>query len=164
MLFKNITLVFLFNFLLFISSCSFNNIKSTNPEDLNKLGSISIENDNHRLSQIIKQNIENSFIIYKEQSSEKKFILTFTLKEKIDSSFLTDSIRRISLYVNYKLYNINEEKVVLSGSFNLKSSLGPITSLFSREQSERNGLERLAISASEEIKLRLIEWAINRKA
>ena len=163
MLFKNFYILLIFPLFLCVNSCSINSINSAKIADLSILVDVIIEIDNNRLSQIIKINIDNSLDLYNNETSKKLYILSFKLTEQIDSSFLTDSIRRISLYSEYKLYDISKKETVLSGSFNQKSSLGPITSLFSREQSERNSLERLAISISEEIKIRLIEWAIKQQ-
>ena len=94
--------------------------------------------------------------------SELAFLLSFKLNNSIDGSLLTTSIRRVIIEVDYELYDVANQKIVLSGKFSRKTSLGPIKSLFSREQSERKAEERLGIAIANDIKIRLIEWSIKQ--
>ena len=59
----------------------------------------------------------------------------------------------------YKIFDNYKDKVIYEDSFSRNSLLGPIDSLFSREQSERNARKRLGISISNDIIIRLIQWA-----
>ena len=59
----------------------------------------------------------------------------------------------------YKIVEKNSNIVLLSDSFSRNSLVGPINSLFSRDQSELNARKRLGISISNDLIIRLIEWA-----
>ena len=61
--------------------------------------------------------------------------------------------------INYKIVEKNSNIVLLSDSFSRNSLVGPINSLFSRDQSELNARKRLGISISNDLIVRLIEWA-----
>ena len=61
--------------------------------------------------------------------------------------------------INYKIIEKNSDIVLLSDSFSRNSLVGPIDSLFSRDQSELNARKRLGISISNDLTIRLIEWA-----
>ena len=61
--------------------------------------------------------------------------------------------------INYKIIEKNSNVVLLSDTFSRNSLVGPINSLFSRDQSELNARKRLGISVSNDLIIRLIEWA-----
>ena len=75
------------------------------------------------------------------------------------ASLLANSIRKIEMSINYKLIEKNSNIILLSDSFSRNSLVGPINSLFSRDQSELNARKRLGISISNDLIIRLIEWA-----
>ena len=79
--------------------------------------------------------------------------------EKIEGSILSNSIRKIEMTTNYKIFDSYKNIVIYEDSFSRYSLLGPIDSLFSREQSERNARKRLGVSISNDIIIRLIQWA-----
>ena len=60
---------------------------------------------------------------------------------------------------DYKIFDTYKNIVIYEDSFSRYSLLGPIDSLFSREQSERNARKRLGISIANDIIIRLVQWA-----
>ena len=79
--------------------------------------------------------------------------------ESIEKSFLASSLRKIEMSVNYKIIDKSDNTLLLNDSFSRNSLVGPIDSLFSRNQSEINAQKRLGISISNDLIVRLIEWA-----
>ena len=69
------------------------------------------------------------------------------------------SVRKIEMSVTYELIEKNTNRVIYKNSFSRNSLVGPVQSLYSRYQSERNARKRLGISISNDIIIRLIEWA-----
>ena len=140
-------------------SCSSlkNNI---NDVKLEKLGLIEIQSNETYISKLIETNIKNAFDIYKTKNSrEKKYIIIIDVNDSIEGSLLANSIRKIEMSINYKIIEKNSNIVLLSDSFSRNSLVGPINSLFSRDQSELNARKRLGISISNDLIIRLIEWA-----
>ena len=140
-------------------SCSSlkNNI---NDVKLEKLGLIEIKSNETYISKIIETNIKNAFDIYKTKNSrEKKYIIIIDVNDSIEGSLLANSIRKIEMSINYKIIEKNRNVVLLSDTFSRNSLVGPINSLFSRDQSELNARKRLGISVSNDLIIRLIEWA-----
>ena len=140
-------------------SCSSlkNNI---NDAQLEKLGLIEIKSNETYISKLIETNIKNAFDIYKtKNSNEKKYIIIIDVNDSIEGSLLANSIRKIEMSINYKIIEKNSNVVLLSDTFSRNSLVGPINSLFSRDQSELNARKRLGISISNDLMIRLIEWA-----
>ena len=140
-------------------SCSSlkNNI---NHVQLEKLGLIEIKSNETYISKLIETNIKNAFNVYKtKNSSEKKYIIVLDVKDSIEGSLLANSIRKIEMSINYKVIEKDSNIVLLKDSFSRNSLVGPINSLFSRDQSELNARKRLGISISNDLIIRLIEWA-----
>jgi hypothetical protein len=81
------------------------------------------------------------------------------VNDTIESSLLANSIRKIEMSINYKIVEKNSNIVLVNDSFSRNSLVGPINSLFSRDQSELNARKRLGISVSNDLIIRLIEWA-----
>ena len=81
------------------------------------------------------------------------------MNDSIEGSVLANSIRKIEMSINYKIVEKNSNIVLVSDSFSRNSLVGPINSLFSRDQSELNARKRLGISISNDLIIRLIEWA-----
>ena len=134
-----------------------NNINSVK---LEKLGLIEIESNETYISKLIETNIKNAFDIYKtKNSNEKKYIIIIDVNDSIEGSLLANSIRKIEMSINYKIIEKNSNVVLLSDTFSRNSLVGPINSLFSRDQSELNARKRLGISVSNDLIIRLIEWA-----
>ena len=140
-------------------SCS--NLKNnTNDQQLEKLGLIDIRSNETYISKLIETNIKNAFDIYKTKNSrEKKYIIIIDVNDSIEGSLLANSIRKIEMSINYKIIEKNSNIVLLSDAFSRNSLVGPINSLFSRDQSELNARKRLGISISNDLIIRLIEWA-----
>ena len=140
-------------------SCS--NLKNnTNDQQLEKLGLIDIQSNETYISKLIETNIKNAFDVYKtENSHEKIYIMIIDVNDTIESSLLANSIRKIEMSINYKIVEKNSNIVLLNDSFSRNSLVGPINSLFSRDQSELNARKRLGISISNDLIIRLIEWA-----
>ena len=140
-------------------SCS--NLKNnTNDEKLEKLGLIEIRSNETYISKLIETNIKNAFDVYKTKNSrERKYIIIIDVNDTIESSLLANSIRKIEMSINYKIVEKNSNIVLVSDSFSRNSLVGPINSLFSRDQSELNARKRLGISISNDMIIRLIEWA-----
>ena len=133
---------------------------NTNDEKLEKLGLIEIQSNETYISKLIETNIKNAFDIYKTKNSrEKKYIIVIDVNDSIEGSLLANSIRKIEMSINYKIVEKNSNIVLLSDSFSRNSLVGPINSLFSRDQSELNARKRLGISISNDLIIRLIEWA-----
>ena len=140
-------------------SCS-NFEDNTNNSHLEKLGLIEIESNETYISKLIEANIKNSFDIYKTKNShEKKYTLIIDAYDSIESSLFANSIRKIEMSISYKIIEKNSNIILLSDAFSRNSLVGPINSLFSRDQSELNALKRLGISISNDLIIRLIEWA-----
>ena len=140
-------------------SCSSlkNNI---NDAQLEKLGLIEIKSNETYISKLIETNIKNAFDIYKTKNShEKKYIIIIDVNDSIEGSLLANSIRKIEMSINYKIIEKNSNVVLLSDTFSRNSLVGPINSLFARDQSELNARKRLGISVSNDLIIRLIEWA-----
>ena len=140
-------------------SCS--NLKNnTNNVQLEKLGLIEIQSNETYISKLIEANIKNAFDVYKTKNSpEKKYTMIIDVNDTIESSLLANSIRKIEMSINYKIVDKNSNIVLVSDSFSRNSLVGPINSLFSRDQSELNARKRLGISISNDLIIRLIEWA-----
>ena len=140
-------------------SCS--NLKNnTNDQQLEKLGLIDIRSNETYISKLIETNIKNAFDIYKTKNSrEKKYIIIIDVNDSIEGSLLANSIRKIEMSINYKIIEKNSNVVLLSDTFSRNSLVGPINSLFSRDQSVLNARKRLGISVSNDLIIRLIEWA-----
>ena len=139
-------------------SCSSlkNNI---NDAQLEKLGLIEIKSNETYISKLIETNIKNAFDIYKtKNSNEKKYIIIIDVNDSIEGSLLANSIRKIEMSINYKIIEKNSNVVLLSDTFSRNSLVGPINSLFSRDQSELNARKRLGISVSNDLMIRLIEF------
>ena len=81
------------------------------------------------------------------------------MNDSIEGSLLANSIRKIEMSINYKIVEKDSNIVLVSDSFSRNSLIGPINSLFSRDQSELNARKRLGISISNDLIIRLIEWA-----
>ena len=140
-------------------SCSSlkNNI---NDVQLEKLGLIEIKSNETYISKLIETNIKNAFDIYKTKNShEKRYTIIIDVNDSIEGSLLANSIRKIEMSINYKIIEKNSNIVLLSDTFSRNSLVGPINSLFSRYQSELNARKRLGISVSNDLIVRLIEWA-----
>ena len=140
-------------------SCSSlkNNISDV---QLEKLGLIEIKSNETYISKLIETNIKNAFDIYKSKNyHEKKYTMIIDVNDSIESSLLANSIRKIEMSINYKIIEKNSNIILLSDTFSRNSLVGPINSLFSRDQSELNARKRLGISVSNDLIIRLIEWA-----
>ena len=142
---------------LFLIGCtSFDKSKISN---LDKLSKIEIVTDDEYISNLIKIKIENSLNKYDvDGSSDKNFKVEIGISEKIEGSILSNSIRKIEMTTDYKIFDSYKNIVVYEDSFSRYSLLGPIDSLYSREQSERNARKRLGISISNDIIIRLLQW------
>ena len=127
---------------------------------LKKLGLLEIETNKTYVSKLIEDNIKNAFAIYNTKNSdEKKYTVILNVNDSIESSLLANSIRKIEMSINYKIIEKKSNIVLLSDSFSRNSLVGPINSLFARDQSEMNARKRLGVSISNDMIVRLIEWA-----
>ena len=136
------------------------NFDKTENDDLSMLSKIRIITDDKYISKLIKTNVQNSLNINNNiNSTEKDFKLELSISEKIEGSILANSIRKIEITTDFKIIDEYTNQIVYESSFSRNSLLGPIDSLFSREQSERNARKRLGISISNDIIIRLIQWA-----
>tara|TARA_B100001121_G_C18140939_1_gene367833 strand:- start:3 stop:446 length:444 start_codon:yes stop_codon:yes gene_type:complete len=127
---------------------------------LKKLGLLEIETNKTYVSKLIEDNIKNAFDIYDNKNyEEKKYTVILNVNDSIESSLLANSIRKIEMSINYKIIEKKSNIVLLSDSFSRNSLVGPINSLFARDQSETNARKRLGISISNDMIVRLIEWA-----
>ena len=127
---------------------------------LKKLGLLEIETNKTYVSKLIEENIKNAFAIYnKKNSDEKKYTVILNVNDSIESSLLANSIRKIEMSINYKIIEKKSNIVLLNDSFSRNSLVGPINSLFARDQSEINAQKRLGVSISNDMIVRLIEWA-----
>ena len=141
-----------------MSCSSLNNY--TDDVRLNKLGLLEIETNKTYVSKLIEENIKNAFAIYNTKNSdEKKYTVILNVNDSIESSLLANSIRKIEMSINYKIIEKKSNIVLLNDSFSRNSLVGPINSLFARDQSEINARKRLGVSISNDMIVRLIEWA-----
>ena len=141
-----------------MSCSSLNNY--TDDVRLNKLGLLEIKTNKTYVSKLIEENIKNAFAIYKTKNSdEKKYTVILNVNDSIESSLLANSIRKIEMSINYKIIEKKSNIVLLNDSFSRNSLVGPINSLFARDQSEINARKRLGVSISNDMIVRLIEWA-----
>lgn len=132
----------------------------TDDLSLKKLGLLEIKTNKTYVSKLIEDNIKNAFDIYNTKNSEeKKYTVILNVNDSIESSLLANSIRKIEMSINYKIIENKSNIVLLSDSFSRNSLVGPINSLFARDQSEINARKRLGISISNDMIVRLIEWA-----
>ena len=144
---------------LFLLSCSSLN-NNTDDVRLKKLGLLEIKSNKTYASKLIEDHIKNAFNIYNTKySEEKKYTVILEVNDNIESSLLANSIRKIEMSINYKIIEKNSNVILLSDTFSRNSLVGPINSLFSRDQSELNARKRLGISVSNDLIIRLIEWA-----
>ena len=136
------------------------NFDKAENDDLSMLSKIRIITDDKYISKLIKTNVQNSLNINNNFNSTKKNLkLKLSISEKIEGSILANSIRKIEITTDFKIIDEYTNQIVYESSFSRNSLLGPIDSLFSREQSERNARKRLGISISNDIIIRLIQWA-----
>ena len=141
-----------------MSCSSLNNY--TDDASLNKLGLLEIKTNKTYVSKLIEENIKNAFAIYNTKNSdEKKYTVILNVNDSIESSLLANSIRKIEMSINYKIIEKKRNIVLLNDSFSRNSLVGPINSLFARDQSEINARKRLGVSISNDMIVRLIEWA-----
>tara|TARA_Y100001968_G_C19206846_1_gene642717 strand:- start:178 stop:654 length:477 start_codon:yes stop_codon:yes gene_type:complete len=144
--------------LLLISCTSLNN--NFDDRNLEKLGLIEIKSNQTYISRLIEYNIKNTLDVYNTKNSkEKRYTVILEVNDSIERSLLASSVRKIEMYVNYKVIDKSNNTVLLNDSFSRNSLVGPIDSLFSRNQSEINAQKRLGISISNDLIVRLIEWA-----
>ncbi len=152
MLFRHFVICF------FLIGCSSNN--QSDSVIYNKLSNIEIDTNNTYISNFIKTRIQNALIIYNDKEiSETSFKLVLNINDNIESSLLSNSIRKIEMSTSFKIINNKTSQVVYEGSFARNSLIAPIDSLFSRDQSERNARKRLGVSVANDMVIRLIEWA-----
>ena len=153
MLFRLLILV------LFLISCtSLNN--NFDDKSLEKLGLIEIKSNQTYISRLIEDNIKNTLDVYNTKNSKKKrYTVILEVYDSIERSLLASSVRKIEMSVNYKIIDKSDNTLLLNDSFSRNSLVGPIDSLFSRNQSEINAQKRLGISISNDLIVRLIEWA-----
>ena len=131
-----------------------------NDAHLEKLGLIEIKSNETYISKLIESNIKNAFEVYKtKNSNEVKYTIIINVNDSIESSLLTSSIRKIKMSIDYKIIEKNSNTILLSDSFSKNSFVGPINSLFARDKAELNARNRLGISISNDLIIRLIEWA-----
>ena len=143
---------------LFLIGCT--SFDKSEISDLKKLSQIEIVTDDEYISNLIKIKVENSLNKYNVNGlSEKNFKVEISISEKIEGSILSNSIRKIEMTTDYKIFDSYKNIVVYEDSFLRYSLLGPIDSLYSREQSERNARKRLGILISNDIIIRLVQWA-----
>ena len=148
----------LFIILIFLIGCT--SFDKSEISTLEKLSHIEIITKDEYISNLIKTKVQNSLTKYNTKgSTEKNFKVEINISEKIEGSILSNSIRKIEITTDYKIFDSYINEVVYEGSFSRNSLVGPIDSLFSREQSERNARKRLGISISNDIIIRLIQWA-----
>jgi hypothetical protein len=128
--------------------------------NLDKLSRTEIITNNEYIPNLIKTRVQKSLDKYNVNSTtEKNFNVKINISEKIEGSILSNSIRKIEMTIDYKIFDNYKNEVVYEDSFSRNSLLGPIDSLFSREQSERNARKRLGVSISNDIIIRLIQWS-----
>lgn len=143
---------------LFLIGCT--NFDKSEISNLKKLSQIEIFTNDEYISNLIKTKVENSLSKYNvNNSSEKNYKVEVGISEKIEGSILSNSIRKIEMTTDYKIFDTYKNIVIYEDSFSRYSLLGPIDSLFSREQSERNARKRLGISIANDIIIRLVQWA-----
>ncbi|MFL2815105.1 MAG: hypothetical protein ACJ0BU_10140 [Candidatus Puniceispirillales bacterium] len=136
------------------------NFDKSEISNLKKLSQIEIFTNDEYISNLIKTKVENSLSKYNvNNSSEKNYKVEVGISEKIEGSILSNSIRKIEMTTDYKIFDTYKNIVIYEDSFSRYSLLGPIDSLFSREQSERNARKRLGISIANDIIIRLVQWA-----
>ena len=143
---------------LFLIGCS--NFDKSEISNLKKLSQVEIITNDEYISNLIKTKVENSLSKYNvNSSSEKNYKVEIGISEKIEGSIISSSIRKIEMTTDYKIFDTYKNIVIYEDSFSRYSLLGPIDSLFSREQSERNARKRLGISIANDIIIRLVQWA-----
>ena len=144
---------------LFLFSCSILGNKF-DEKNLEKLSLLEIRSNKTYISRLIENNIKNTLEVYNtKNSNEKRYTVILEVSDSIEKSLLANSIRKIEMFVNYKIIDKKNNTLVLNDSFSRNSLVGPIDSLFSRNQSEINAQKRLGISISNDLIVRLIEWA-----
>ena len=149
----------LFILSLFLFSCSILENKF-DQKNLEKLSLLEIKSNETYISKLIENNIKNTLDVYNTNNSKKKrYSVILVVNDSIEKSLLANSVRKIEMFVNYKIIDKKNNTLLLNDSFSRNSLVGPIDSLFSRNQSEINAQKRLGISISNDLIVRLIEWA-----
>ena len=116
---------------------------------------------------ILKENVDGEALswAYKRlllRQEKRKILIVISDGAPVDDSTLSVNPGN---YLEKNLRDViqevekNSNIVLVSESFSRNSLVGPINSLFSRDQSELNARKRLGISISNDLIIRLIEWA-----
>ena len=152
---------FLILFVVLISTVSCSNNTKLIPSNKVKyfefLSSIYVEEKKNRTHQITRNELEKILNSSENTIINKKtrYLLIFDLTETISGNILSTSLNTMSVYVSFRLKDLKNDVYVYSDNFTVISSFGSVISLYGREQAQKNTVEKLALSSSSEIYLRL---------
>ena len=138
--------------IILLSACSFNNLNQQN-----KLGNVSIliETPSDRDNVLLKENLKR--LINTNQNSQSKYKLNASISYNSSETLSVSGINVLSstkAKINYRLFEINTEKVIKSGSFNSFPALGSSSSsLYSNEIAKGHIKERLNMVSAEKMYL-----------
>ena len=138
--------------IILLSGCSLNN--SYHRNELDNV-SILIETPSDRDNVLLKENLKR--LINTNQKSQSKYKLNASISY---NSSETLSVRGLNVLnstkakINYKLFEINTQKVIKSGSFNSFPALSSSSSsLYSNEITKRHIRDRLNLVSAEKMYL-----------
>ena len=139
-------------FIILLSGCSLNSLNQDN-----KLGNVSIliETPSDKDNVLLKENLKR--LINTNKKSQSKYKLNASISY---NSSETLSVRGLNVLnstkakINYKLFEINTQKVIKSGSFNSFPALSSSSSsLYSNEIAKGHIKERLNLVSAEKMYL-----------
>ena len=157
LLFKKIILLFLFFSLLV--SCS--NNKNINDfiglEVSESLSDIYVNKKNERRHQITRLELEKIFNSPKSYNDSKnfKYSLDFEINESISGTILSTSLSTMTFNVSFSLNDRSDNSTIFTDQFKVISSFGSVTSLYGKEQAQKNTTTKLSLSSASEINFRL---------
>ena len=138
--------------IILLSACSFNNLNQQN-----KLGNVSIliETPSDRDNVLLKENLKR--LINTNQNSQSKYKLNASISYNSSETLSVSGINVLSstkAKINYRLFEINTEKVIKSGSFNSFPALSSSSSsLYSNEIAKGHIKDRLNLVSAEKMYL-----------
>lgn len=153
-------LLFILQVLLLLTSCNLRPVYSTkyNPQELSQFNAIAIEAVNSIEGAELVYHL--SYLLPRQSGTKVKYLLKIEFANKRLPSVIqknSDTLREmIEQIVNYKLVDVQSDKVVTAGQFNHISTYSIDSAVYSSYTLGELELEQLTKRAAEEILARLI--------
>ena len=148
--------------ILFFSGCASKNPNFDNTNDINsvsiEIDKVSIGIDNERDHILFKENLKRLFKTRKNVNFKFKLLTSISFSSSNTLSVSgTKVLTRTVASVNYKLYNFNSNKLIISGSLQSFPALGSTSSsLYASDTNLKHIKERLNISVSKKLYMHLV--------